>query len=66
VVPKGSITIDGVSLTVIDCDDNSFSVAIIPYTWEHTVFHTYSKGDTVNLEYDIIGKYVLRAGVVKG
>lgn len=57
-VPKGSITINGVSLTVVDSDEGRFSVAIIPYTHEHTNFHQLSVGDRVNLEFDIIGKYV--------
>lgn len=59
-VEKGSICINGVSLTVIDSDEQCFSVAIIPYTWEHTGFHQLNKGDTVNLEFDIIGKYIAR------
>jgi riboflavin synthase len=59
-VEKGSITVDGVSLTVVNSRDNSFEVAIIPYTWEHTRFKTYRKGDRVNLEFDILGKYVAR------
>lgn len=59
-VPKGSITINGVSLTVVDSESGSFSVCIIPYTHEHTNFHTLKAGDKVNLEFDIIGKYVAR------
>lgn len=59
-VEKGSITINGVSLTVVDSADQSFSVCIIPYTYEHTNFHQLSVGDTVNLEFDIIGKYVAK------
>lgn len=59
-IEKGSITVDGVSLTVVDSKNNSFSVAIIPYTYEHTRFNTYKKGTTVNLEFDVIGKYVAR------
>ena len=59
-VEKGSITINGVSLTVVYSHDTSFSVAIIPYTYQHTNFHQLKKGDTVNLEFDIIGKYVAR------
>ena len=59
-VEKGSITINGVSLTVVGSHDTSFSVAIIPYTYQHTNFHQLKKGDTVNLEFDIIGKYVAR------
>lgn len=59
-VEKGSITINGVSLTVVDSLDHSFSVCIIPYTYEHTNFHQLSVGDEVNLEFDIIGKYVAK------
>lgn len=59
-IEKGSITINGVSLTVVNSQKNSFSVAIIPYTYSHTTFHTIDIGDTVNLEFDVIGKYVSR------
>ena len=59
-IEKGSITVNGVSLTVVDSKKNEFSVAIIPYTYEHTTFKTLKKGDTVNLEFDVIGKYVKR------
>ena len=59
-IEKGSITINGVSLTVVDSKDNEFSVAIIPYTYEHTNFHSFQKGTVVNLEFDVIGKYVKR------
>jgi riboflavin synthase len=59
-VEKGSVSVNGVSLTCFNCRDNSFSVAIIPYTYEHTTFNRLAKGDTVNLEFDIIGKYVQR------
>jgi len=59
-IEKGSITVDGVSLTVVDSGKNDFSVAIIPYTYEHTRFHTYKVGTTVNLEFDVVGKYVAR------
>ncbi len=59
-IEKGSITINGVSLTVVDSKKNSFSVAIIPYTYEHTNFHSFKINDTVNLEFDVIGKYVAR------
>jgi riboflavin synthase len=59
-VDKGSITINGTSLTVVDSKDGAFSVCIIPYTYEHTNFHTLVVGDEVNLEFDIIGKYVAR------
>jgi len=57
-VPKGSITVNGVSLTVVDSIPGHFSVAIIPYTIEHTNFHDFIIGTKVNLEFDIIGKYV--------
>lgn len=59
-IEKGSITIDGVSLTVVNSGDHSFSVAIIPYTFDHTCFNTYKVGSEVNLEFDVIGKYVAR------
>ncbi len=59
-VEKGSICINGVSLTVVDSHENSFSVAIIPYTYEHTNFKSLKVGDKVNLEFDIVGKYVAR------
>lgn len=59
-IEKGSITIDGTSLTVVDSKKNLFSVAIIPYTYEHTRFNTYKVGTVVNLEFDVIGKYVSR------
>lgn len=57
-VEKGSIAINGVSLTCFNSRDSGFSVAIIPYTYEHTNFHQLKTGATVNLEFDIIGKYV--------
>lgn len=59
-IEKGSITIDGTSLTVVDSGTNSFSVAIIPYTYEHTRFNSYNVGTIVNLEFDVIGKYVAK------
>lgn len=59
-VEKGSITINGTSLTVVDSKDHSFSVCIIPYTFENTVFKTLKIDDTVNLEFDIVGKYVAK------
>lgn len=59
-IEKGSITVNGVSLTVVNSKDNGFSVAIIPYTYEHTNFHTFEVGTVVNLEFDVIGKYVAR------
>lgn len=57
-IPKGSITINGVSLTVVDSNTSTFSVAIIPYTYENTNFKALKKGSIVNLEFDVIGKYV--------
>jgi riboflavin synthase len=57
-VEKGSVCINGVSLTVVDSGDNYFSVVIIPYTLEHTNFKYLKKGDTVNTEFDIVGKYI--------
>jgi riboflavin synthase len=57
-VEKGSICVNGVSLTVVNSGVNEFSVAIIPYTYEHTSFHQLKEGDTVNLEFDIVGKYI--------
>lgn len=57
-VKKGSVCINGVSLTVVDSTSNSFSVAIIPYTFEHTNFKTLKKGDKANIEFDVLGKYV--------
>lgn len=59
-IEKGSITVNGVSLTVVDSKKDSFSVAIIPYTYEHTNFHRLAVGHKVNLEFDVIGKYVAR------
>lgn len=59
-IEKGSITINGVSLTVVNSEKNSFSVAIIPYTFDHTNFRNIKKGTRVNLEFDVIGKYVQR------
>ena len=57
-IEKGSITVNGVSLTVVDSGINTFSVAIIPYTYEHTTFNLIEKGSVVNLEFDVLGKYV--------
>jgi riboflavin synthase len=59
-VEKGSVTVNGVSLTVVNSQKDSFQVAIIPYTYEHTNFHTFQKGSVINLEFDIIGKYLSR------
>lgn len=65
-VPKGSITVNGVSLTVVQSEARLFSVHIIPYTVEHTNFHTFKVGTEVNLEFDIIGKYVKRMMQLEG
>lgn len=59
-VDKGSVTVNGVSLTVVEPTENSFQVAIIPYTHENTNFHQIRKGSVVNIEFDIIGKYISR------
>ncbi len=59
-IEKGSITINGVSLTVVNSEPNEFSVAIIPYTYNNTTFKNLEQGDPVNLEFDVIGKYVKR------
>ena len=59
-IEKGSITVNGVSLTVVNSEIDKFSVAIIPYTYEHTTFKNLKEGDAVNLEFDVIGKYVKR------
>lgn len=59
-IEKGSITVNGVSLTVVNSKENAFSVAIIPYTYNHTNFKMFSLGTVVNLEFDVIGKYVTR------
>ena len=57
-IEKGSITVNGVSLTVVDSGNDTFSVAIIPYTFEHTNFKSIKVGDLVNLEFDVLGKYI--------
>jgi riboflavin synthase len=59
-IEKGSICVNGVSLTAFEVKKKSFKVAIIPYTWEHTTFNSIQKGDQLNLEFDIIGKYISR------
>ena len=59
-IEKGSITINGVSLTVLNSKEHQFSVAIIPYTYEHTNFNSFSVGTNINLEFDVVGKYVAR------
>ncbi|HUE85631.1 MAG TPA: riboflavin synthase [Vicinamibacterales bacterium] len=60
-IRKGSITVDGVSLTVAGLGERQFDVQVVPYTWRHTTLHTLRAGDRVNLECDMIGKYVVRA-----
>jgi riboflavin synthase len=65
-VEKGSVTINGVSLTVVDSLPKAFSVCIIPFTYEHTNFHALQVGDSVNLEFDIIGKYVAKLLAARG
>ena len=64
-IEKGSITVNGVSLTVVNSLNNQFSVAIIPYTYKHTNFSTVKINSTVNLEFDVIGKYVARITTLK-
>ena len=64
-VDKGSVTVNGVSLTVCEPTADSFSVAIIPYTFEHTNFHTIAVGTRVNIEFDIIGKYIARIAAIQ-
>ena len=59
-IEKGSITVNGTSLTVVNSGTNTFSVAIIPYTYKHTNFHTFKKGTLVNLEFDVVGKYIIK------
>jgi len=60
IIEKGSIAVNGISLTVFNVKKKSFAVAIIPFTFEHTNIHAIHRGDTVNLEFDILGKYLLR------
>jgi riboflavin synthase len=64
-IEKGSITVNGVSLTVVDSKINEFSVAIIPYTYEHTNFKNFKVGTKINLEFDVIGKYVTKLHSLK-
>ena len=59
-IEKGSICVNGTSLTVVDSASHTFGVAIIPYTYEHTVFHQLQKGDLVNIEFDMVGKYIAK------
>ena len=66
IVRKGSIAVNGISLTVAGVDDRHFDVQIIPFTWEHTNLHAVKSGDQVNLECDILGKYVVRVAELAG
>lgn len=65
-IEKGSITVNGTSLTVVNSQKDRFSVAIIPYTYKHTNFNTFKKGTVVNLEFDVLGKYVSRLLELRG
>lgn len=64
-IEKGSITVNGTSLTVVNSKKNEFSVAIIPYTYKHTVFKTFKIGTVVNLEFDVLGKYIAKLNEYK-
>lgn len=66
IVHRGSIAVNGISLTVANVDDRQFAVQIIPYTWEHTNLHAAKQGELVNLECDILGKYVVRVAELSG
>lgn len=59
-IPKGSVCLNGISLTIAALDDEQFKVAIIPYTWEHTNLHMLRPGDFLNVEFDMVGKYLKR------
>jgi riboflavin synthase len=65
-IEKGSICLNGISLTAFGVTQNRFSVAIIPYTWQHTNMHALQPGNWVNLEFDMVGKYIMRALQLKG
>lgn len=60
IIEKGSVALNGISLTAFNVTNDSFSVAIIPFTWEHTNIHQWKEGDSINIEYDILGKYLFR------
>jgi riboflavin synthase len=66
VVEKGFVAVDGISLTVVDCDPTSFLVTLIPHTFENTAFNTKAVGDSVNIEVDILAKYVERLSSPQG
>ena len=65
IIPKGSIAINGISLTISKLEEEFFFIAIIPYTWEHTNLRYLHGGDNVNVEFDIIGKYILQQRHIK-
>ncbi len=65
-IRKGSVTVDGVSLTVAGLDDRRIDLQIIPYTWNHTTLGEAKRGEQVNLECDVLGKYVVRAAEIAG
>ncbi|MEM6785605.1 MAG: riboflavin synthase [Bacteroidota bacterium] len=65
-IPVGSVALDGISLTVARLADDHLTVAIIPYTWEHTTMHAWQPGRRINLEFDVLGKYVVRALSLRG
>ena len=65
-IPKGSIAVDGVSLTIAALGESAFEVMVVPYTWQHTSLRVLGRGDRVNLECDVIGKYVVRAAELAG
>ena len=60
IVSKGSVTLNGISLTVVEPDEDSFGVSIIPYTYEHTTMHSVIAGSSINIEYDIIAKHIVK------
>ena len=64
-IEKGSVTVNGVSLTVVNSKTNAFSVAIIPYTYENTNFKSFKVGTKINLEFDVIGKYITKLHLMK-
>ena len=59
-IPVGSISIDGVSMTIAELEEDTFSVGVIPHTWEETIFSKKKVGDKVNLEFDVLGKYIIK------
>jgi riboflavin synthase len=59
-IEKGSVSLNGISLTVFNVTESEFTVTIIPYTWEHTMLHQVKEGDKMNLEFDVVGKYIAR------